>query len=59
MDELKTGPAAPAVNGAAKGTVKYKVEVTCYDNNRFYREGEVVEFAAGTKPFREDYFTKL
>ena len=59
MEELKnTGTAAPAANGAAKST-KYKVEVTCYDGNRFYREGDEVEFAAGTKPFREDYFTKL
>lgn len=59
MEELKTGAAAPADNGAAKGTVKYRVEVTCYDGNRFYREGDEVEFAAGTKPFRPDYFTKL
>ena len=59
MEELKTGAAAPAENGAAKGTVKYRVEMTCYDNNRFYREGDVVEFAPGEKPFRADYFTKL
>ena len=59
MDDLKNGTsAAPASNGAAK-PVKYRVEVTCYDNNRFYREGDEVEFAPGTKPFKEDYFTKI
>ena len=58
-EQLKTGAAAPAANGAAKGTVKYRVEVTCYDGSRFYREGDEVEFANGAKPFREDYFTKL
>lgn len=59
MDDLKDGNVTPAANGAAKGTVKYRVEVTCYDGKRFYREGDEVEFAAGTKPFKEDYFTKI
>lgn len=59
MDEMKNGAAAPADNGAAKGTVKYKCEVSCYDNERLFIAERVYEFEAGKKPFRPDYFTKL
>lgn len=33
----------------AKGTKKYEVEVTCYWNNRFYREGTIVELPSDAK----------
>jgi hypothetical protein len=57
MDELKTGP-VPTENGA-KGTVKYRCEVTCYDNVQLYRDGEVYEFPADKKPFKAEYFKKI
>lgn len=59
MEEMKNGAAAPADNGAAKGTVKYKCEVSCYDNERLFIAEREYEFEAGKKPFRPDYFTKL
>lgn len=33
----------------AKGTAKYEVNVTCYWNGIFYREGEIVELPADAK----------
>ena len=58
MDEMKNGAAAPADNGAAK-TVKYRCEVSCYDNERLFIAEREYEFEAGKKPFRADYFKKL
>ena len=60
MEDVKTGTAAPAVNGAkeAKAT-KYLCLIACYDGKRMYREQLEYEFPAGEKPFREDYFKKL
>ena len=43
---------------AGKGTVKYKVEVTCWWNETLYRDGDTVELDAGLTP-PKDYFKKL
>ena len=53
-EEVKTGANAPAA-----GTVKYKVEVTCYWNDMLYREGDIVELPANVKPCVAEYFTKI
>ena len=58
MEEVKNGP-APAGKGAEAKPLKYLCEITCYDGKHFYREGDIYEFEAGVKPFREDYFKKL
>ena len=59
MAEATTGTAA--AGNAVKETkpVKYHCEITCYDGEHFYREGDDYEFPAGVKPFREDYVKKL
>lgn len=54
-EEVKAGVTAPA----AKGTITYKVEVTCYWNDILYKEGDIVELPANVKPFVEEYFTKM
>lgn len=59
MDEVKNTTTAPQTNGAAQGTVKYRCEVTCYDNKLLYHAEEIYEFPAGTKPFKAEYFTKI
>lgn len=53
--------AKPEVKQPAKGTKKYEVKVTCYWNNRLYKEGDTVELPSdaklpedkGTKYFKE------
>jgi hypothetical protein len=53
---------AGANQGQKKDTVKYEVTVTCWWNERFYREGDTVELPLDVK-LPEDkgkkYFKKL
>jgi hypothetical protein len=52
----------PETAQASKGTAKYEVEVTCFWNGIFYREGTTVELPSDAK-LPEDkgkkYFKKL
>jgi len=49
---------AGANQGQKKDTVKYEVTVTCWWNERLYREGDDVELASNVTP-PKDYFKKL
>ncbi|MBO7735125.1 MAG: hypothetical protein J6S67_21355 [Methanobrevibacter sp.] len=59
-DVNTTGPAVQtqaANNNTGKGTINYKVEVTCYWNDILYRENDTVELPSNVTPPKE-YFKK-
>lgn len=63
MNDVKAGAGTPAANGVHNNsetakTVKYRVDVDCYWDSRYWFEDKVVEIPADKKP-PEVYFKKI